>query len=67
MMRASLYRTSLRYGGGLMLHTASSGPVDGLDTLHLRLHDKEITAVGEVRINIAYLNGMAPKLSSVRQ
>ncbi|WP_271896853.1 mandelate racemase/muconate lactonizing enzyme family protein [Candidatus Phyllobacterium onerii] len=59
MMRASLYRTSLRYGGGLMLHTASSGPVDGLDTLHLRLQDKVITAVGEVRINIAYLNGMA--------
>lgn len=42
-----------------MLHTASSGPVAGLDTLYLRLQDGDVVATGEVRINIAYLNGLA--------
>ncbi|MFK0166873.1 mandelate racemase/muconate lactonizing enzyme family protein [Rhizobium sp. NPDC090279] len=41
-----------------MLHTASSGPVAGLDTLYLRLRDGDVVATGEVRINIAYLNGL---------
>ena len=48
----------LSYGGGLMLHTASSGPVTGLDTLYLCLRDGDVVATGEVRINIAYLNGL---------
>lgn len=60
-MRARLYRSMLHYGEGLMLHTASSGPVSGLDTLHLLLDDEGISGVGEVRINIAYLNGYAPE------
>ncbi|MEF2072889.1 mandelate racemase/muconate lactonizing enzyme family protein [Consotaella aegiceratis] len=60
-MHLSLHRTMLSYGGGLTLHTASSGPVAGLDTLYLRLRDRDgIEAVGEVRINIAYLNGLSP-------
>lgn len=59
-MRLSLHRAMLSYGGGLLLHTASSGPVAGLDTLYLALQDADgITATGEVRINIAYLNGLA--------
>ncbi|MBO0904830.1 mandelate racemase/muconate lactonizing enzyme family protein [Jiella sonneratiae] len=60
-MHLSLHRAMLTYGGGLTLHTASSGPVSGLDTLYLRLRDGDgIEAVGEVRINIAYLNGLSP-------
>ncbi|WP_047459768.1 mandelate racemase/muconate lactonizing enzyme family protein [Rhizobium rhizogenes] len=57
-MQASLHRTMLSYENGLMLHTASSGPVSGLDTLYLCLRDGDIVATGEVRINIAYLNGL---------
>lgn len=60
-MIASLHRALLRYGAGLMLHTASSGPVAGLDTLHLRLARDGMVATGEVRINIAYLNGLSPE------
>ncbi|MCS0495792.1 mandelate racemase/muconate lactonizing enzyme family protein [Ancylobacter sp. MQZ15Z-1] len=58
-MRASLHRAMLTYRGGLVLHTASSGRVDGLDTLYLRLEQDGLVAAGEVRINIAYLNGLA--------
>jgi L-alanine-DL-glutamate epimerase-like enolase superfamily enzyme len=59
-MRLSLHRAMLSYGGGLLLHTASSGPVAGLDTLYLALQDADgVAAAGEVRINIAYLNGLA--------
>jgi L-alanine-DL-glutamate epimerase-like enolase superfamily enzyme len=58
-MRASLHRAMLTYGGGLVLHTASSGRIDGLDTLYLRLEERDVVAAGEVRINIAYLNGLA--------
>lgn len=61
-MRASLYRSMLHYGGHLMLHTASSGPVPGLDTLHLCLTEDGFAGVGEVRINIAYLNGLAAEV-----
>ena len=48
----------LTYGGGLTLHTASSGRVAGLDTLYLRLIENGIEATGEVRINSTYLNGL---------
>ncbi len=58
-MKASLFRTDLHYGGGLMLHTASSGNIASLDTLYLRLEADGIAGIGEVRINIAYLNGLA--------
>jgi L-alanine-DL-glutamate epimerase-like enolase superfamily enzyme len=57
-MRTTLHRATLHYGGGLILHTASSGPVAGLDTLYLCLEDGDHAGVGEVRINIAYLNGI---------
>jgi L-alanine-DL-glutamate epimerase-like enolase superfamily enzyme len=60
-MRASLHRAMLSYGGGLLLQTASSGPVAGLDTLYLHLQEDNVTAVGEVRINIVYLNGLQPE------
>lgn len=59
-MRCSLHRAMLHYGPGLVLHTASSGRIAGLDTLYLHLRDADgIEATGEVRINIAYLNGLA--------
>ena len=60
-MKASLHRAMLRYGGGLLLHTASSGPVGGLDTLYLRLERGRHAGIGEVRINVAYLNGISPE------
>jgi L-alanine-DL-glutamate epimerase-like enolase superfamily enzyme len=57
-MRVRLYRAALGYGGGLVLHTASSGSVPALDELYLRLVDRHAEGLGEVRINIAYLNGL---------
>ncbi|GAB4067838.1 mandelate racemase/muconate lactonizing enzyme family protein [Ancylobacter sonchi] len=57
-MRVSLHRATLTYGGGLVLHTAASGRVAGLDALYLRLERDGLVAVGEVRLNIAYLNGL---------
>lgn len=58
-MRVSLRTAQLAYGGDLVVHTASSGAVAALDELYLVLADGETTAVGEVRTNIAYLNGYA--------
>lgn len=59
-MRRSLHRAMLHYGQGLVLHTASSGRIEGLDTLYLHLRDADgIEATGEVRLNITYLNGLA--------
>jgi len=55
-VKATLYRADLRYSH-LQLYTASSGSVPGLDTLYLLLEDKNVNGLGEVRINIAYLNG----------
>lgn len=60
-MRLRLYRAELRYGGGLVLHTASSGAVPALHVLYLRIEDRHATGLGEVRINVAYLNGHAPE------
>jgi L-alanine-DL-glutamate epimerase-like enolase superfamily enzyme len=42
-----------------VLHTASSGSITRLTEIYLRLDDGETTGVGEVRANIAYLNGFA--------
>lgn len=58
-MDINLYRSLLTYEG-LTVHTASSGPVAGLDTLYLVIDDGEHRGVGEVRINCAYLNGYEP-------
>lgn len=60
-MRASLHKAELRYRSGLVLHTASSGSVPRLAELYLRLAQGELVGIGEVRINIAYLNGLAPE------
>ncbi|OCR26210.1 mandelate racemase [Pseudomonas syringae] len=59
-MTASLRRADLHYGNGVQLHTAASGSVGELQALYLCLDDGEHQAVGEVRINIAYLNGYTP-------
>jgi L-Ala-D/L-Glu epimerase / N-acetyl-D-glutamate racemase len=58
-VRASLHAADLHYGGGLVLHTATSGSVDHLAELYLRVEHGAIHAVGAVRANIAYLNGLA--------
>ena len=58
-MRVSLHSADLHYGGSLVLHTASSGSIARLTEIYLRLADGETIGVGEVRANIAYLNGFA--------
>ena len=58
-MRASLHVANLHYRDGLVLHTASSGSVPHLEELYLYLQDRERSAIGEVRTNIAYFNGLA--------
>lgn len=60
-MRASLHAADLHYAGNLVLHTASSGSISQLSEIYLRLGDGETVGIGEVRVNIAYLNGYAPE------
>jgi L-alanine-DL-glutamate epimerase-like enolase superfamily enzyme len=60
-LRASLHAADLHYGGGLLLHTASSGSISHLSEIYLRLDDGASIGIGEVRVNIAYLNGYAPQ------
>lgn len=55
-MKAALYRADLHYRG-LQLHTASSGSIPALESLYLVLDDGHGRGIGEVRLNIAYLNG----------
>jgi len=57
-LQASLHYADLHYGGDLVLHTATSGSVGHLETLYLRLAEDGHVGIGEVRINIAYLNGI---------
>ena len=59
-LAVSLRRADLHYGNGVQLHTAASGSVGELQALYLTLDDGQHRAVGEVRINIAYLNGYGP-------
>jgi L-alanine-DL-glutamate epimerase-like enolase superfamily enzyme len=59
-LAVSLRRADLHYGNGVQLHTAASGSVGELQALYLCLDDGQHHAVGEVRINIAYLNGYGP-------
>jgi L-Ala-D/L-Glu epimerase len=58
-LRVSLHSADLHYGGGLVLHTASSGSIPHLAEIYLRLDDGDTVGIGEVRANIAYLNGFA--------
>ena len=44
-----------------MLHTASSGSISQLSEIYLRIDDGATSGLGEVRANIAYLNGYAPE------
>jgi L-Ala-D/L-Glu epimerase len=57
-LRVSLHSANLHYGG-LVLHTASSGSIPHLSEIYLRLDDGETIGIGEVRTNIAYLNGFS--------
>ncbi|MGQ9365079.1 mandelate racemase/muconate lactonizing enzyme family protein [Azospirillum sp. ST 5-10] len=57
-MKAVLSTAVLTYGPEVALHTASSGAIGHLSALHLRLTAADgVTGLGEVRTNIAYLNG----------
>jgi L-Ala-D/L-Glu epimerase / N-acetyl-D-glutamate racemase len=58
-MRISLHAADLHYGGGLVLHTATSGAIPHLTELFLLIDDGDQVGVGEVRANIAYLNGLS--------
>jgi L-alanine-DL-glutamate epimerase-like enolase superfamily enzyme len=58
-MRVSLHAADLTYANGLTLHTATSGSVPALRALYLRLEHDGMTAIGEVRVNIAYLNHLS--------
>ncbi|WP_249158625.1 mandelate racemase/muconate lactonizing enzyme family protein [Bradyrhizobium jicamae] len=60
-LRVSLHLADLHYGGGLVLHTASSGSIPHLTEIYLRLDDGETVGIGEVRANIGYLNGYEAK------
>lgn len=60
-MRARLYEAKLEYAGGLVVHTASSGATPFLHELYLMLGEDGAEGLGEVRINIAYLNGLSPE------
>jgi L-alanine-DL-glutamate epimerase-like enolase superfamily enzyme len=60
-VKATLYRADLRYPH-LQLFTAASGSVAGLDELYLLLEEKSVSGLGEVRINIAYLNGYSAEV-----
>jgi L-alanine-DL-glutamate epimerase-like enolase superfamily enzyme len=60
-LRVSLHLADLHYGGGLVLHTASSGSIPSLKEVYLRLDDGDTVGIGEVRANIAYLNGYDEK------
>lgn len=57
-MRIRLFRADIHYGGGLRLHTATSGAIDHLAELYLLIEQDGITGLGEVRANIEYLNGI---------
>ncbi|TKI05955.1 mandelate racemase/muconate lactonizing enzyme family protein [Martelella alba] len=56
-MKGRLYRADLHYRG-VQLHTASSGSVPALQSLYLLLDDGRYRGLGEVRVNIGYLNGL---------
>lgn len=58
-LRVSLHSAHLHYGGGLALHTASSGRIVHLSELYMRVDDGTSVGVGEVRANISYLNGFS--------
>lgn len=55
--RPRLFEATLKYKD-LRLHTASSGPIDGLHELYLTLDYNGFVAASEVRVNIAYLTGV---------
>jgi L-alanine-DL-glutamate epimerase-like enolase superfamily enzyme len=61
--RVRLSRVALRYAGGAVLYTATSGPVPMLDELRLTVRqDGALAGLGATRVNIQYLSGIAPDL-----
>ena len=55
--RPRLFEKTLRYEG-IVLHTATSGPVAGLEAVYLTLDYDGLVAASELRVNIAYLTGV---------
>jgi L-alanine-DL-glutamate epimerase-like enolase superfamily enzyme len=60
-VRVSLHSAELRYDGNVVVYTALSGAIPSLAALYLRLDDGEHVGIGEVRTNIAYVNGLSPE------
>jgi L-alanine-DL-glutamate epimerase-like enolase superfamily enzyme len=57
--RVALHGAHLRYGGGIRLHTARSGPVDALEELYLVIERAgALAGAGAVRANVAYLTNV---------
>ncbi len=54
-----MLRVTLAYADGMVLHTAASGAVPGLDELRLVIErDGALAACGATRVNIAYLTAI---------
>ena len=61
--RVCLLRVGLRYDDGMVLHTATSGAVAGLDELRLVVMEGDrVAALGASRVNIAYLTGVPAEI-----
>ena len=55
--RPRLFEKTLRYEG-ITLHTATSGPVTGLEEVYLTIDYDGLVAASELRVNISYLTGV---------
>ena len=64
-MRVSLHLADLHYGGGLVLHTASSGSIPSLTEVYLRLDDGE-TNVNGTSYEIPATSLSSPQLPAFR-
>lgn len=60
-----LFQRTLHYDD-LQLHTASSGPITGLEAVFLTLDYDGLIATAEMRINIPYLTGIATAAQRLR-
>lgn len=56
-----LLGADLHYRPGIQVHTATSGPINALKEIYLVVErGEELLGCAEIRINIAYLTGLAP-------
>ena len=56
-----LLTADLHYRPGIQVHTATSGAIDALSEIYLAVEqDAALLGCAEIRLNIAYLTGLAP-------